>query len=360
MISRRPTIDDVARLAGVSIKTVSRVFNREPNVRRETRDKVVAAAESLDYRPNLSARQLATNRTFLVGMLYDSPDPENENDYITTVQSGSLQACRKNGYHLLISPHRADAPDLNREVIGLSRQVDGLIVLQPFSDLQELSELLLDNGIPCVRISQQPFEGFPWISVGDADAAFDMTEYLQQLGHRRIGFIVGHPDHGQSHDRLAGYRRALEKYGIDFDDDLVKQGRFDHESGWSCARSLLSSTPRPTAIFASNDSMAMGVLLAAHEMGLDVPRQLSVAGFDDSPLARHAWPPLTTVRQPIAECARLATEELLKRLQGRTDGDPNHCLRAELVRRASTASPALSSDQAGTRASRSLPADARG
>jgi LacI family transcriptional regulator len=340
MISKRPTIDDVARLAGVSIKTVSRVFNRAPNVRQATHDKVVTAAESLNYRPNLSARQLASNRTFLVGMLYDNPDPQNENDYVTAVQSGSLQACQANGYHLLISPCRADSADLAREVIGLSRQVDGFIVLQPLSDLWSLNRHLLENNVPCVRVSQRPFEGFPWISVADEDAADDMTEHLLHLGHRRIGFILGHPEHGQSHDRLAGYRRALKRNKIDFDGDLVAQGRFDYESGHACARNLLSSTPRPTAIFASNDPMAMGVLSAAHEMGLEVPRELSVAGFDDSPMARHAWPALTTVRQPIAEVARLATVELMKQLQGGSEGSSHHRLQAELVCRASTMRPA--------------------
>jgi LacI family transcriptional regulator len=337
---RRATITDVARLAEVSIKTVSRVFNREPHVRPSTREKVVRAAESLSYQPNLSARQLASNRTFVVGMLYDDPDPKNENDYVTAVQSGSLHACREYGYHLLISPCREDSPELVREVTGLSKHVDGFIVLQPLSDLPGLNQLLLENEIPCVRVSQRCVAGFPWISVADVDAADEMTEYLLQLGHRRVGFIVGHPEHGQSHDRLAGYRRALERHGIAFDDDLVEQGRFDYESGCSCARNLLSSTRPPTAIFASNDPMAMGVLSVAHEMGFDIPGQLSVAGFDDSPLARHAWPPLTTVRQPIAEVARLATEELINQLQGQAEGDSNHCLRAELVRRASTASPA--------------------
>ena len=337
MISRRPTIDDVARLAGVSIKTVSRVFNREPNVRPETHEKVVAAAETLNYRPHRPARQLASNLNFVVGMLYDNPN----SDYVTAIQSGALQTCREYGYHLLINPCRADAPGLIREVIDLRHEVDGFIVLQPLSDLQELTQHLLANDIPCVRVSQRPFDPFPWISVGDVDAADDMTEYLLQLGHRRIGFIVGHPDHGQSHDRLAGYRRALERNNIDFDDDLVEQGRFDYESGVSCARSLLSPTRPPTAIFASNDPMAMGVLSAAHEIGFDIPRELSVVGFDDSPLARHAYPPLTTVRQPIAEVARLATEELMKLLQGRSEGKLHHCRRAELVRRESTASPAL-------------------
>jgi LacI family transcriptional regulator len=341
MNSRRPTIDDVARLAGVSIKTVSRVFNQEPNVRDVTRDKVAAAADTLSYRPNLSARQLASNRTYLVGMLYDAPDPEKENDYVTALQSGSLQACQEYGYHLLINPCRVGSPNLIREVVRLSRQVDGFIVLQPLSDLQSLTRILLENDIACVRVSQRSFDGFPWISVGDEDAADAMTEHLLQLGHRRIGFIMGHPDHGQSHDRLAGYLRALKRHDIDFDDGLVEQGRFDYETGYSCARNLLSSAQPPTAVFASNDPMAMGVLSAAHEMGLDVPGELSVGGFDDMPLARHAWPPLTTVRQPIAEVARRATHELMSRLQGRAGDEPHHCLKAELVIRASTASPVL-------------------
>jgi LacI family transcriptional regulator len=336
MITRRTTITDVAKLAGVSIKTVSRVFNHEPHVRPETRDKVVAAAEALSYRPNPSARQLASNHTFVVGMVYDNPN----SDYVTDVQYGSLQTCRKYGYNLLIHPCHSDSPELTAEVLGLDRQVDGFILLQPVSDIGSLCELMLENDIACVRVSQRPFDGFPWISVGDSEAADRMTEYLVQLGHRRIGFIVGHPDHGSSHDRLAGYRSALERHAIGFDDDLVQQGRFDYESGYSCARKLLSSNQHPTAIFASNDPMAMGVLTAAHEMGLDVPRQLSVAGFDDSPLAKHAWPPLTTVRQPITEVARLATEVLMQQLQGRAPSDSDHRLEANLVRRASTGTPA--------------------
>lgn len=339
METAKPTIHDVARVAGVSIKTVSRVLNRAPSVREETRAKVVAVAEDLNYQPNLSARQLASNRTFLIGMLYDDPNPSSENDYVTTVQAGSIQACREYGYKLLVNPYRADSPRLIDEVIGLSRQVDGLIVLQPMSDIPGLNDLLLGRNIACVRVSQRLTDGVPCISVADTDAAEAMTEHLLGLGHRRIGFIVGHPDHGQSQDRLVGYRRALEKRSLPVEDRLVKQGLFDYESGYRCARELLSADPAPTAIFASNDAMAMGVLSAAHELGIDVPAGLSVAGFDDSPLARHSWPPLTTVRQPIAEVARLATEELMKLLQGGSEVGLQHCLRAELVFRASTASP---------------------
>ena len=332
---RQTTINDVARLAGVSIKTVSRVFNHEPHVRPSTRDKVTAAAETLNYRPNLSARQLASNHTYVIGMLYDNPN----SDYVTEVQYGSLQACREHGYNLLIHPCQADSSDLMGEIDGLQRQVDGFILLQPISDIQSICQSLIAEDIACVRVSQRPFEGFPWISVGDSEAADRMTEYLLNLGHRRIGFIVGHPDHGSSHDRLAGYRSALQRHDMEFDEALVEQGLFDYESGHSCARNLLSSTSPPTVIFASNDPMAMGVLSAAHEMGIDVPGELSVAGFDDSPLARHAWPPLTTVRQPITEVARLATDVLLNLLRGRSEGDSDHRLQAELVLRESTAVP---------------------
>ncbi|MDH3628317.1 MAG: LacI family DNA-binding transcriptional regulator [Acidobacteriota bacterium] len=335
MIAKRTTITDVAQRAGVSIKTVSRVFNREPHVRPSTIEKVLAAAEALNYHPNLSARRLASNQTYVIGMLYDNPN----SDYVTDVQYGSLQACREHGYNLLIHPCKADSAELMEEVVSLHRQVDGFIMLQPVSDLHELCQFLLEHKVACARVSQRPFEGFPWISVGDSEAADQMTEHLLGLGHRRIGFIIGHPEHGTSHDRLAGYRSALARHNIEYDDTLVEQGRFDYASGFSCARKLLSLEPRPTAIFASNDPMAMGVLSAAHEIGLAVPRQLSVSGFDDSPLARHAWPPLTTVRQPITEVARLATDVLMKRLRGRFTGDSDHRLQAELVRRDSTGRP---------------------
>ncbi len=334
MDKTRPTIDDVARLAGVSIKTVSRVFNKEPNVRPATRDRVIDAAKSLDYQPNLSARRLAANRAFVIGMLYDNPN----SDYVTEVQYGALRACREQGYGLLIHPCQADSPSLIDEVVDMHQQstVDGFVVLQPVSDLQTLNQTFLDNRICTVRVSQRPCIGMPWISVGDREAAEDMTEHLLSLGHHRIGFIVGHPDHGTSHDRLTGYSNALQRHGVDFENALVEQGFFDYESGYRSAVKLLSLRPRPTAIFASNDRMAMGVLTAAHETGLDVPRELSVAGFDDTSIARFAWPPLTTVRQPIAQVAEVATETLLALLRGGTESVADQRLEANVVRRAST------------------------
>lgn len=335
MNNKRPTIEDVAHLAEVSIKTVSRVFNDAPHVRPSTRERVRDAAERLEYRPNLSARRLASNRSFVIGMLYDNPNP----DYVTQIQNGALKVCRDRGYSLLILPYDAKSPDLVADVIGLRRQatVDGFVVLQPLSDLEELNRQLHAHSIPTVRIAQRPFDGLPQISVADREAAHKMTEYLIELGHRTIGFIMGHPEHGSSHDRLEGYKSALHQHGIPIEPRLVEQGMFDYESGYAGARNLLSLQPRPTAIFASNDLMAMAALTAAHEIRLDVPGDVSIAGFDDTSIARFAWPPLTTMRQPIAEVARLATESLLRIIE---NGEArNLCLQSEIVRRASTAKP---------------------
>ncbi len=334
MNEKRPTIDDVARLAGVSIKTVSRVVNNEPNVRPSTRDKVLGAAAEVNYRPNLSARRLAANRSFVIGMLYDNPKAP---DYVAEVQDGVLRVCRTRNYDLLIHPCDSRSSSVIDEVVDLHHQatIDGLIVLQPVSDNEKLIRTLLDEGILAVRLSQRAFPGLPRISVADEEAATEMTEHLIRLGHRRIGFIMGHPDHGSSHDRLAGYHTALARHGIVYDDALVEQGLYDFDSGYACASRLLALRRRPSAIFASNDHMAMATLTVAHQRQLDIPDDLSVAGFDDTSFAGFAWPPLTTVRQPVVELAQLAAEVLLDRLQGRALEISDHQLRAEVVLRAS-------------------------
>ena len=331
---QRATINQVADLAGVSIKTVSRVFNNEPNVRPATKEKVVEAARELDYRPNLSARRLAANRSFLIGLLYDNPN----SDYVTAIQDGALEVCRNSGYHLLIHPCRPDDPDFLEQILGLYRQstVDGFILTQPLSENEQLINALAEGGIQFVRIGQKKVSVAPHISVDDRSATHHIIEHLIEFGHRRIGFIMGHPEHGSSHERLAGYRKAMSDHGLHVEDDWIEQGLYNFESGYSCARRLLSLKPRLTAIFASNDHMAMGVLTAAHEKNIQVPGDLSVCGFDDTPMARFAWPPLTTLRQPIKQVARLATELLIKRIKEGDDAEITYRLHSELVRRDST------------------------
>ncbi|CAM2006439.1 LacI family DNA-binding transcriptional regulator [Acanthopleuribacter pedis] len=333
---KKATIDDVAALAKVSIKTVSRVFNAEPNVRPTTRDRVMAAARELDYQPNLSARRLAAKRAFVIGLLYDNP----QSDYIIAIQEGALQICRQYGYHILIHPCTEEPAGLVSEAVNLKSQgmVDGFLLSQPISENAALIQALEQRNIPHVRISQRALGGAPCISVNDEEAAARMTQHLIELGHTRIGFVMGHPDHGSSHDRHDGFQRAMAAAGLTVNPDWVEQGLYNFESGYSAGRRLLAAALRPTAIFACNDHMAMGVLTAAHEQGVTVPGQLSVCGFDDTPMARYSWPPLTTSRQPIHQVALLAAEVLLKRIRNEAGGDQSHLLHCELVRRASTGS----------------------
>ena len=338
MRKRRATIEDVAARAGLSIKTVSRVLNLEPNVRPETRERVLAAASELEYQPNLSARRLASKRSFVLGLIYDNPD----SNYVMGIQEGALAVCRPHDYHLLIHPCSTLSPSLVEEVLSLHHRstVDGLILSQPVSDFEPLITALLEADIAFVRISQRPCAGDPpCVSVDDEQAAYRLTDHLVSLGHRRIGFIMGHPDHGSSHDRLKGFRASLDAHGLPADRAPIEQGLYTFDSGYACAQRLLALEPRPTAIFAGDDHMAMGVLTAAYERGFVVPDDLSVCGFDDAPMARYVWPPLTTARQPVNEVARVATECLLNLLQGKELGARQVTLESKLVLRGSTARP---------------------
>jgi LacI family transcriptional regulator len=306
------TIYDVARVAGVSIKTVSRVLNREPNVRPATRERVTAAAAALHYRPNISARSLAGSRSYLLGLFYDNPSPA----YVSDFQHGATAQCRKEGYHLVVEPIDSSAVDAGALVEGMLAmlKLDGVILTPPVCDRPAVLAVLDRMGVPYVRIAPDlNLNHAARVSMDDRRAAFEMTNLLFRLGHRDIGFIKGHPDHGASHLRFEGYEAAMTAQGAPIRADRVLQGYFSFRSGVDCAEQLLSSADRPTAIFASNDDMALGALTVASRQGLVAPRDLSVAGFDDTPSASVVWPKLTTVRQPIAEMAAAAAEILISR-----------------------------------------------
>jgi LacI family transcriptional regulator len=330
----RKTIHDVAKAAGVAIKTVSRVLNDEPNVRPETRARVLAAAEQLQYLPSLSARSLAGRRSFLIGLIYENPSA----NYLIDLQHGAMARCRKDKFRLFVHQCSGQGEDLIRDVMGLVDQthVDGLIVSPPLSEASPLIAALAQRNIPFVRIGGSDLQHpSPYVDMDDAGAAHEMTEHLISLGHRRIGFIVGHPNHLASSLRMRGYRSSLEQHGIGFDPAYVKQGYFVFESGLEAARELLTLPEPPTAVFASNDDMAAGVLLAAHELGIPVPHRLSVAGFDDTYISRIVWPRLTTVHQPSYDLAFSATDLLLLSLK---DGAAPRTARLshQLIRREST------------------------
>ncbi len=339
MADKKSTIFDVAEAAGVSIKTVSRVFNREPNVRQSTAERVMAAARKLSYSPNLSAKRLASQRSFLVGLVYDTPT--GDNSFVPDIQSGALATCKDRPYELIIHPTDADNEDIVEQLIEFYRRLDmdGLILLPPLSDNRDLLSELAATSIRFSRISQSFTEEFgPCVSVDDEDAAFAVTEYLIELGHDRIGFICGKPSHGATRERLQGYQRALNKHRVAYRKTLVKDGDFSFASGREAGRDLLQRKHRPTAIFASNDDMASGVLVAARELNLRVPEDLSICGYDDIAVAQQCWPPLTTVRQPIREMARIASELLVQTIEGKK---PKHhvLLNAKLIIRESSAAP---------------------
>jgi LacI family transcriptional regulator len=330
----RKTIHDVAKAAGVAIKTVSRVLNDEPNVRPETRARVLAAAEQLQYQPSLSARSLAGRRSYLIGLVYENPSA----NYLVDLQHGAMARCRQEKFRLFVHQCSGRGEELLRDVMGLIDQthVDGLIVSPPLSESAPLIAALDQRNLPFVRIAPNDLtHPSPYVDMDDEGAAREMTEYLISEGHRRIGFIIGHPNHIASSLRQRGYRAALAHHHIAFDAAYVRQGYFVFESGLEAARELLTLPNPPTAVFASNDDMAAGVLLAAHELAIPVPQRLSIAGFDDTYISRIVWPRLTTVHQPTYDLAFCATDLLLHCLKD-GDGPKTARLPHKLIRREST------------------------
>ncbi len=329
----RANIRDVAAKAGVAVKTVSRVLNGHPYVSDAVREKVEQAMASLDYRPSVAARILSGAKSNQVALIYDNHSPY----YMFQIQKGCWDVCQERGIRLLAQPVDVADPRVGDQVRGLVSEthVDGIILSSPVTDCDAVLRALEAMDIPFVRISPGTNHALTSsVFMDDAQAADDMTTHLINLGHRRIGFIRGHPNHMASDDRLFGYRRALDRVGIAFEPQLVADGEFDFESGVRAGDYFLDLTPRPTAIFAANDDMAAGVLSVAHGRGIELPAQLSVAGFDNTTLARTVWPPLTTIHQPMAELARTAAEILIG------GGDIIHRrLPHELVERASVAPP---------------------
>jgi len=332
----RATIDDVARVAGTSTKTVSRVLNNEPNVRESMRERVRAAMAALKYRPLASARSLATNRSFMIGLLYDNLSPS----YIMEVQAGVLEACEAQHYSMMVQPLVSAAADFVERVEDiLSRhRPDGLILTPPITDHSKLLDSLRRHDIPFASIAPRHPKGCIGVMLDEREAAATMVEHLVTLGHRRIAHIMGDPKHGAGVWRLAGYRDGLRHAGLKETPGYMVQGRFSFESGVAAARQLLALKRRPSAIFAADDDMAVGTIWAAAEAGVSVPAELSICGFDDTMIAAQVWPPLTTVRQPVREMGRRATEELLRWVSGKGDATMVE-VHYEMRIRASTAPP---------------------
>lgn len=318
----RIRIEDVAAAAGVSMKTVSRVLNQEPAVHEDTRRRVQETVERLNFKPNRSARVLAGRRSYVVALAYDNPS----RNYLAEIQAGVLEACHTHHYNLVLSPVTFGHRDMREQIAGLVERsgFDGLVLIPPLTDDAELLAHLEAHGVPFVCISPRIRQGRCGVTLDESAAVADLIERLIALGHRRIGHIQGHSKHGACEWRLEGYRRALARAGIDYDPALVVPGDFTFESGVRGANRLLDLPDPPTAIFAANDDTAAGVMRVAGERRLAVPRDLSVCGFDDTPIARHIFPALTTVRQPTQQMGEAATLELLKEIRERGSGRMLH------------------------------------
>jgi LacI family transcriptional regulator len=313
----KATIDDVAKLAGVSMKTVSRVVNRELNVRESTREKVQRAITELNYRPNLSARNLASLRSHLIGLVYDDPSAYEipSAGYVIRLQQGTLRACSTANYELLIHPCNYRNRHVGAELKALIEQArpDGIVLAAPLSNMPKIVNAIAATNTPMVRLSPGLKNCKHYIvSTNDRESCAEMTRYLASLGHERIAFITGHPSHKAIKDRFLGYQDGLQQSGLPFSADLVAAGDNSSGSGEACAIRLLALRRAPTAVFAANDDMAAGVIRAAIKLDIDVPGQVSVAGFDDITLAQQIYPSLSTIRQPLAEMAERATHALIK------------------------------------------------
>lgn len=307
------TINDVARLAGVSMKTVSRVMNNEPSVRKKTSDKVMAAVKELNYKPNLAARSLAGTKSFAIGLVYSNPNAY----YVIDMQNGILSRCKEEGYELLIHPcSNTDENVLDEIQTMIERsRLSGLVLTPPLSERQDVTDLLDSMNINYVRIlsGREPTEEQTKsnaIFVNDHDAAYQITEHLISLGHKHIAFITGEEEHKSTLERLDGYKAALRAHNIDVDDALIFPGKYSFESGVEGAKALMKQDSKVTAIFACNDEIAAGALFASRLMDIKIPEQLSITGFEDSPFSKQTWPKLTTAHQSNQDIAIQAAKLL--------------------------------------------------
>jgi LacI family transcriptional regulator len=316
--SRGATIRDVAAGAGVSVATVSRVLNRKGPIRQTTSKRVLDVAGALDYVPHAAARSLSISRTHTVGVLL----PDLHGEFFSEVIRGVDLASRRIGYHLLLSGSHSDPEEMAAVLAAMRGRVDGIIVMLPDAQAQTLRSRFPPN-LPVVLLNS-PADAPYSITIDNYGGARRMVEHLSGLGHRRIAFIKGPKGNADADERLRGFRRAMHRLVEGRVSALEVPGDFSEASGYVAVRAIMAMTPRPTAIFAANDSMAVGALCALREARIDVPQTMALSGFDDIPIARYVNPPLTTVNVAIAELGRKAFEMVVESIES-PDSRGRHC-----------------------------------
>lgn len=322
--------------------TVSRVINGKNGVGEESRERVEVAIAALNYAPNAAARTLAGGSDIRIGLLYHNPSFA----YLGELLIGSLDEASRSNVQLVVEKCE-DAGHAATAIAHLVKgRVDGIVLPPPLSDSLEVLAAVERAGLPIVAVATGRAPGWAMsVSIDDRRAAYEMTRHLGALGHARIGFIAGNPDQAASGERLAGHRAALVDLGLPDLPELTAPGLFTYRSGLDAAELLLDLDTPPTAIFAANDDMAAATVAVAHSRGLDIPGDLTVCGFDDTPLATTIWPELTTIRQPVTEMARIAIELLVSATRAEKAGaarpsDGSHVIATyTLIRRQSDAAP---------------------
>ncbi|MBS7458561.1 LacI family DNA-binding transcriptional regulator [Coralloluteibacterium stylophorae] len=308
--SRAVTIDEVAALAGVSPMTVSRVVNNHGKVRDSTRERVLEAVRELDYTPNLAASSLAAAQHTRIALIYTNPSGA----YLRELLVGVLRVVSRTAIQLVVEYWDGfDAEAERKAARALAQKVDGVILPPPLCESKTAVAELVRAHVPVVAIASGHFsEEISCVRIDDFRAAKEIAEHLIGQGHTRIGFIKGRPDLSASTRRFEGFKAALRDAGLDFDAALVQPGDYTYRAGLKAAEKLLGQRRPPTAIIASNDDMAAAAISVAHRRGLEVPRDLSVSGFDDTSAATTVWPEVTTIHQPIASMANTAIDVLLR------------------------------------------------
>ncbi|WP_339725115.1 LacI family DNA-binding transcriptional regulator [uncultured Paraglaciecola sp.] len=314
------TITDVAKHAGVSKKTVSRVINQEANVRAETRNKVQVSIAALGFKRNPLGMALAKNRSFFIALLSDNPSP----GYLMKLQEGILQSCTEEQMGLFVYDCSYRSQSLAKEIEMLIENtlVDGFILTPPLCDKVELLEMLDAKNINYIKIAPKDFQSGESIVFNGTKGSYEMTKYLITLGHKDIAFILGHPDQESARRSETGFRKAFKEANLDVNEALIVQGYYTYQSGIDAASVLLNKTPRPTAIFSANDEMAVGVLYQIQSQGLRVPDDISICGIDDISITTKVWPHITTMRQPLLSIGYQAASMLIKRLKNKKSGIP--------------------------------------
>lgn len=332
---RRVTIREVAKRAGVSHQTVSRVINNSPEVAASTREQVQRAIAELNYHPNAQAVSLSRDRSDIVGMIVNNA----RDAFFAQIIDGACQVLSARGrFMLLASTDHATQPEAI-ETLLRSRRIDGMIIVLPLEISLEHAARLAESRLPLVLVDFQYDLDVDHVAVDNFQGAYSATEHLIKLGHRRIAIICGRRDIPVGEIRLDGYRAALEHYGLPYDPALIMPGDFSVASGAAAMERLLEVDPRPTAVFACDDPMAFGALAVLYRHGLRVPGDISVIGFDDIPEARHCVPPLTTIRQPLREMGEIAGNHICQVIDGFTSDRLRLTVSTELVLRETTAPP---------------------